>query len=123
MKKWFVALAMAASAVVASPLSMKQAHAAPFAPIAAAGMESGKALTDEVRWRGGGRGYHRGFYRPARIHRPWRRAYRPLYYRPRPYYAAPVYYGPPRVCRIRHRQVWNGWGYVWQPVRVCSRRW
>jgi hypothetical protein len=46
-------------------------------------------------------------------------AAQPHYYYPPYYYApAPVYVPPPR-CWYERRSVWDGYGYVVEPVRVC----
>jgi hypothetical protein len=46
-------------------------------------------------------------------------AARPYYYAYPPYYApAPVYVPAPR-CWYERRSVWDGYGYVVEPVRVC----
>ena len=112
---------LTAAFVSLTPLTPAQAAVA--APVSAEGTKAGHGLlTQPARWHGG-RGYHRGFYRPARLHRPWRPAYRPVYYRPRPVYIAPPVYGPRVVCRIQQQRVWNGWRHVWRPTRVCFRRW
>lgn len=68
----------------------------------------------------GGRGYGRRFhggrgYGYGRRYHGGPRFRRAGFYRP-------VRYGRPVRCRIAYQQVWNGWGYVSQPVRVC-RRW
>lgn len=116
----YLAAAMAMGAALIFGLPATRAQAAMSAPVTAEGASTGQGLTEQVQWRRG-HGYRRGYYRPGRFYRPWRPYYRPVYYRP--YYAAPVYYGPRTVCRVRNRQVWNGWAYVWRPVRVCWRRW
>lgn len=99
--------------------------------------ETSTRLIEKVGDRGRGH-YRRAHYRRQVYHRRQvhhRRVYyrpvysRPAYYRPayhrpvyyRPAYVAPVYYG--RRCRIVRQQVWNGWGYVVQPVRICRRHW
>ena len=51
-------------------------------------------------------------YRPYRAYRPYR------VYRPYTYYR-PVYVAP--RCVTRTRQIWNGYRWVWRPVRVCRR--
>ncbi|MGL4812649.1 MAG: hypothetical protein ACRCXM_12810 [Beijerinckiaceae bacterium] len=127
-RRFAAAVVMAAGMMAGAP----QAQATFSAP-AAAMRDGAPALTETAGWRGH-RGLHRGHGRSVRFHKPWRPVYRPAYYRPgfhrprfyrpwRPAYVAPVYYGPRTVCRIRHRQVWTGWGTVWRPVRVCWRRW
>jgi hypothetical protein len=81
----------------------------------------GAGLIEQIGYRRHGH-YRRVHYRRPVYHHRFhhRRAYyRPAYYGP--VYAAPVYYG--RGCRVVNQQVWNGWGYVWQPVRVCRRHW
>jgi hypothetical protein len=111
--------AIAALVIAMAPLPQAQA-AATFAGSGAVIRDTVPAVTNEVRWRGGGRGYRRGFYRPARHYRPYR-AYRP--YRPygyfRPYYARPAYFGP--ACFWRPgRWVWTPYGQQWRPARrVC----
>jgi hypothetical protein len=73
------------------------------------------------------RHYRRAYYRPARFYRPVRhyrhaRFYRPVrHYRPVRVYH-PVRFHRPVRCHIVYQTVWNGWGHVWAPVRVC-RRW
>lgn len=52
--------------------------------------------------------YVRPGYRPYRPYYGYRPGYRPY----RPAYAAPY-------CFTRNRQVWNGYRWVWRPVRVC----
>lgn len=48
-------------------------------------------------------------------------AAQPRYYAPYYYYypPAPVYVPAPR-CWLESRHVWDGYGYVIQPVRVCN---
>ncbi len=48
-------------------------------------------------------------------------AARPYYYDYPPYYApAPVYVpAPAPICWYEQRNVWDGYGYIVQPVRVC----
>lgn len=120
--KSLLAAVAALTAVLTFSAPTTSAMAAMPAAVTADGIARENGLIDQVRWRGGGRGYHRGFHRRAHF-RPWRPVYRPYYYRPRPVYFAPPLYGPRTVCRVRNRQVWNGWAYVWRPVRVCWRRW
>jgi hypothetical protein len=115
----FAAFAGALS-LSASLLAPGTATAAPAAAglalPAQAATEAQAALVDKVGYRRHG-GYRRAHYRrPVYYGRGY---YRPRYYRPA--YVAPVYYG--NRCRIIRQQVWNGWGYVWQPVRVCRRYW
>ena len=43
--------------------------------------------------------------------------YYPPYY---PYYAPAPVYAPPPACWFERRSVWDGYGYVVQPVRVCQ---
>ncbi len=83
LKKVLGFLAIAGLLFVAAPT--KPAHAVSLLnPAAAALVQSGETLTTEVRWRRGGYGYRRGFYRP-RYYAP-RRYYRPRYYAPRRFY-------------------------------------
>ena len=46
-------------------------------------------------------------------------AARPYYYYYPPYYAPAPVYVPPPGCWYERRSVWDGYGYVVQPVRVC----
>ncbi len=89
LKKVLGFLALAGLLFVAAPT--KPAHAISLLNPAAAALaqQSGETLTTEVRWRRGGYGYRRGYYRP-RYFAP-RRFYRPRYYAPR-YYAPRRYY-------------------------------
>ncbi len=43
----------------------------------------------------------------------------PRYYYP-PYYAPAPVYVPPPACWYEPRSVWDGYGYVVQPVRICQ---
>ena len=105
----------AVAALVIGMAPLPQAQAAPvFAGSGSVIRDTVPAITDEVGWRGGrgwrggGRGYRRGFYRP----------YRPYgFYRP--YYARPAFVGP--ACFIRPgRWVWTSYGQQWRPARrVC----
>jgi hypothetical protein len=108
----------AVAALVITLAPMPAAQAAPM--LAGSGnviLDTVPAVTDEVRWgrgggwRGGGRGYRRGFYRPARFYRPHRFH--------RPYYARPAFYGG--ACFIRPAGwVWTPYGQQWRPARrVC----
>jgi hypothetical protein len=111
--------AIAALVIAMAPLPQAQAAAA-FSGSGAIIRDTVPAVTNEVRWHGGGRGYRRGFYRPARHYRPYR-AYRP--YRPygyyRPYYARPAYFGPACFWRPA-RWVWTPYGQQLRPARrVC----
>ena len=59
-----------------------------------------------------------------RAYNPYRPVYRPAYrpyraYRPYTTYYRPVYVAP--RCFTRTRQIWNGYRWVWRPVRVCRR--
>ncbi len=111
--------ALAALVIAMAPLPQAQA-AASFAGSGAVIRGTVPAVTEEVRWRGGGRGFRRGHYRPARFYRPYR-AYRPdRAYGYRPYYARPAhYYGP--ACFWRPgRWVMTPYGYQWRRARrVC----
>ena len=47
-------------------------------------------------------------------------AAQPRYYAPYYYYPpVPVYVPAPR-CWFEHRRVWDGYGYIIEPVRVCE---
>jgi hypothetical protein len=68
----------------------------------------------------------RAHYRPARFYRPVRH-HRRVHVRHAGFYAPvrhyrPVRYHRPVRCHVVYQTVWNGWGHVWAPVRVC-RRW
>jgi hypothetical protein len=120
------AILIAMLTLAAAAFTTPQVNAAPITGginlVDRAAASAAQDITTTIRYgrRGyGRRGYgRRGYYRP----RVYRRAYygRPVYRRR---YAKPIYgYGRPVRCRIVYRQVYNGWGYVTQPVRVC-RRW
>jgi hypothetical protein len=97
-----VALSLGASPVSAAPVSSGSAPTSQQAATAA------KDLVSTVRYHR--RGYYgRSYYR------------RPVYYR-RPIYRRPVYVRPyyrPVRCGVVYRRVWNGYGWVSRPVRVC----
>jgi hypothetical protein len=107
----------AVAALVIGMAPVPSANAAPlFAGSGGVIRDTAPAVTDEVRWRGGGRGfrggyrgyrgYRRGFYRPYR-------AYRPFY---RPAYVGPACFWRPA------RWVWTPYGQRFVPARrVC--RW
>jgi hypothetical protein len=116
-----------AAAALTTPVT---SHAAPVSSGWSAAAQAGGGMTADLTTQigyGRGRGYrggHRfrgGHYRGPRH---YRRAgyYRPRYYRPARYYA-PVRYHRPRNCRVVYQQVWTGYGYAVQPVRICGRRW
>jgi hypothetical protein len=44
----------------------------------------------------------------------------PRYYYYPPYYAPAPVYAPAPACWYERRSVWDGYGYVIQPVRVCQ---
>ena len=44
----------------------------------------------------------------------------PRYYYYPPYYAPAPVYVPAPACWYERRSVWDGYGYVIQPVRVCQ---
>jgi hypothetical protein len=71
--------------------------------------------TEEVRWRGGGRGFRHGGWHGRRFHHRRYGFHRP-YYRP-------AFYGGYGGCFWRPaRTVWTPYGWRWRPAaRVC--RW
>lgn len=89
-KKVLGFLAIAGLLFIAAPT--KSAHAVSLLNPAAAALaqQGGETMATEVRWRRGGYGYRRGFYRP-RYYAP-RRYYGRRYFAPRRYYA-PRFYG------------------------------
>lgn len=44
----------------------------------------------------------------------------PRYYVPYYYPPPPVVYAPPPRCWFENRRVWDGYGYIIEPVRVCG---
>lgn len=44
----------------------------------------------------------------------------PYYYYYPPYYAPAPVYVPAPACWYERRTVWDGYGYVLQPVRICQ---